>query len=243
MEADVGGHGWRMSLTRRSLGFTLALITISLTFGGCASVKVLPQSKVTSAKKALRPQRLIVGRFDFTDGALPRGRRNDAAFVKVQNELSKVLREDLAKALKPLKIEVSEREVAPLTRPQPAWLISGQFARVKEGSRLVRVAIGFGFGASKVETAVKVEDLSLPKSAPVATFRTTSFSGGDPGLILSAGTTPLAAADAALTLVSIIGAGPKDDSKRTARMIAAYVSELLAERGWLDPKLVRRAKK
>lgn len=232
-----------MSFNHRPSALLLAALLLSVICTGCASVKVLPQAKAGSAPEAVRPQRLVVGPFDFAEGALPRGRRTEAGLAKRQTTLRSVIREDLAKALKPLKLEVVADESARTSRTQRAWRISGQFVRVDEGSQFVRVAVGFGLGASKVETAVKVDDLSVPGGPSVATFRTTSFSGGDPGLILSIGTTPLAAADAALTLASTLGSGPRDDTKRTARMIAAYVSELLAERGWLDPKLVRRAKK
>ncbi len=230
------------SMLLRTLGVALVLI-VSLQLGGCASVKVLPESNVAPSVSSVRPSRLIVGEFDFSDATLSGRARGSRAAARIRGELPLALRKELVKALRPLGFEIMPAVPDRLDTRTAAWLISGKFTRVERGSRFLRLAIGFGSGASKVETTVRIEDLKSRSRKTVASFRTTSFSGGDPGLITSIGGSPLDAVGAAVTLATTTGNGPTDDTRRTARMIAAYVSELLAERGWIDPTLVRRAKK
>ena len=57
-----------------------------------------------------------------------------------------------------------------LPSPEKAWLIRGSFVRVYQGSRLLRGAIGFGLGGTKLETHVEVYDLADGSDKPFLTF-------------------------------------------------------------------------
>ncbi len=121
---------------------------------------------------------------------------------------------------------------------QPAWLIRGQFKTVDQGSRALRAFVGFGTGRTTLETEVQVYDLSVSAQAPLLTFETTGGSGAEPGAILSGNPIGLAlGAEGKAT-----GTGLSQDAKRTARMIAAYVSTALADRGYIAPEKARKAK-
>jgi hypothetical protein len=111
-----------------------------------------------------------------------------------------------------------------------AWLIRGQFTKVEQGSRLLRSAVGFGAGATKVETKVEVFSLGQDSSTPFLTFSTTGGSGAEPGAILVISTDPLG-----LAIGGVSGAahGLSEDTARTAREITAKISDYMHNRGWI----------
>ena len=63
------------------------------------------------------------------------------------------------------------------------WFVRGEFKTVCQGSRLLRSAIGFGAGGTKIETHVEVYDLASNSATPFLTFSTTGGSGAEPGAI------------------------------------------------------------
>lgn len=86
-----------------------------------------------------------------------------------------------------------------------------------------------------METTTEVYDLSTrSRKQPLFTFSTSGGSNAEPGIITSVG--PLAPTTVPAAVISVAGKGAhgvSEDVKRTARMIAAYVSEQLAARGYL----------
>ncbi|MCE0482928.1 MAG: DUF4410 domain-containing protein [Methylacidiphilales bacterium] len=112
-----------------------------------------------------------------------------------------------------------------------AWLIQGQFTTVNQGSRLLRSAIGFGAGGTKMETRVHVYDLSGNLTKPIMTFSTTGGSGAEPGAVLAMSTDPL---QLAIGGVSGVAHGLSEDTKRTARMITAQLSDYMFRHGWIN---------
>ena len=86
-----------------------------------------------------------------------------------------------------------------------------------------------------METTAQVYDLSTrSRQQPLFTFSTTGGSNAEPGIITSVG--PLAPTTVPAVVISMTGKGAhgvSEDAKRTARVIAAYVSEQLAARGYL----------
>jgi hypothetical protein len=111
-----------------------------------------------------------------------------------------------------------------------AWLVRGEFTTVYQGSRLLRSAIGFGAGGTKVETRVQVYDLAQNPGVPFLTFSTTGGSGSEPGAILALTTDPL---EIAIGGVSGAAHGLSEDTKRTAREITAKFSDYMYNRGWI----------
>jgi hypothetical protein len=113
---------------------------------------------------------------------------------------------------------------------QNAWIVRGQFTTVYQGSRLLRSAIGFGAGGTKVETKVQVYDLSQPEGAPFLTFSTTGGSNSEPGAILALTTDPV---QLAIGGVSGAAHGLSEDAARTAREITAELSNYMHDRRWI----------
>lgn len=116
------------------------------------------------------------------------------------------------------------------SRNKNAWLVRGEFTTVEQGSRLLRSAIGFGAGGTKVETRVEVYDLSQNSGTPFLTFSTTGGSGSEPGAILGLSADPLQ-----IAIGGVTGAahGLSDDTRRTAREITAEFSNYMYQRGWI----------
>jgi hypothetical protein len=117
------------------------------------------------------------------------------------------------------------------SRHKNAWLVRGEFTTVYQGSRLLRSAIGFGAGGTKVETRVQVYDLAQNSGVPFLTFSTTGGSGSEPGAILALSTDPL---QLAIGGVSGAAHGLSEDTKRTAREITAKFSDYMYNRGWIS---------
>ncbi len=116
-------------------------------------------------------------------------------------------------------------------RTKNAWLIRGDFITVKQGSRLLRGAIGFGAGGTKLETHVRVYDLAQDPATPFLTFSTTGGSNAEPGAILALTTDPL---QLAIGGVSGVAHGLSEDTARTAREITAELTDYMFARGWIS---------
>jgi Domain of unknown function (DUF4410) len=106
------------------------------------------------------------------------------------------------------------------------WLVTGQFVRVDQGSRALRGLIGFGAGGTKLETIVRLYDLSHPSKQPVLQFETSGGSNAEPGAIGGGifGALPN-------TLRNAGARGVTDDTARTAREITAMIAAYYAKNG------------
>jgi len=205
---------------------------------GCASISVQSQQEKT-AWRFKKPQVLIVKDFGFPRQEAVRADRSGKELVTFEQNLQILLRDQLVRALGrygiPITVAITSQDLRKLRKPQPAWLITGQFTRVNQGSRALRVALGLGAGGTKMETITQVYDLSSrSRQQPLFTFSTTGGSNAEPGVITSVG--PLAPTTVPVLVISMAAKGMhgvSEDAKRTARVIAAYVSEQLANRGYL----------
>jgi Domain of unknown function (DUF4410) len=228
----------------------LILIKIILLFGGiagviglggCASVSVtnLQQSEV--AAPLLLPELIYVEEFQAVDEIL-RVDRTGTELVEFKKELQSRLAsetvERLTKHLAPAQILDSGYS------PTKGWLVRGRFVRVNQGSRALRLLIGFGLGGTKMETEVEVVDLARP-SQPFLTFRTTGGSNAEPGAITGAASTgPIDAAVGTVLGVALVAShGVSEDAKKTAHEITASLSEYAGTRGWLSDRKVLEYKR
>jgi uncharacterized protein DUF4410 len=228
-------------LSQRLMDCVLLVILGSFLFSilGCASISMESQREDATRRLGRKPQILIVKDFSFPRQAAVRADRSGKDLVAFEQKLQISLREQLVRALGrygiPVTVAVTSQELQKLHKRQPAWLITGQFTRVNQGSRALRIALGLGAGGTKMETTAKVYDLSQRSvQQPLFTFSTTGGSNAEPGLITSVG--PLAPTTVPAVVISVVGKGAhgvSEDAKRTARVIAAYVSEQLAARGYL----------
>src|SRR5690606_37626102 len=100
-----------------------------------------------------------------------------------------------------------------------AWLVTGRFLRVNQGSRAMRMTVGLGAGGSKVETRVVVYDLSGETPRAILTFETTGGSNAAAGAIFNLNPWIAGASAAGLAL-----SGLSYDAVRTSREVTAMLS-------------------
>lgn len=211
------------------LRFSWVLMAV-LALAACASVSV--QSGTEQAVSSM-PEKIYVMPFDTSHGDFKVDREN-VELVKFKRNLQNVLQAasvaDLSHRLIPAVPARSDENL----RPENAWVIRGEFTRVNQGSRLLRAAVGFGAGGTKMETNVYVYDLRKSATTPFLTFSTTGGSGAEPGAVTAVATDPVEIAiQAAASGSSGITHGVTEDAKRTAREITAEISDFMYRSGWI----------
>jgi hypothetical protein len=209
-------------IAKAAVGMLLTLALVS-----CASVSVEDGTERTTQKM---PEMIYVMDFSTAHGDWDVDRTGTelAAFKKnLQLMLKTAMVADLTDRLVPAVPGTK----ADGSRHPNVWLVRGEFVTVEQGSRLLRSAIGFGAGGTKVETRVQVYDLAQNPGVPFLTFSTTGGSGSEPGAILAFTTDPL---ELAIGGVSGAAHGLSEDTKRTAREITAQFSDYMYQRGWIS---------
>lgn len=203
-----------------SLFLTLALVS-------CASVSVEDGTERTTQNK---PEIIYIADFStaHVDFKVDRkGPELDEFKKNLQLMLKTAMAADLTDRLVPAAA-VGKGKQSGLKN---AWLVRGEFTTVEQGSRLLRSALGFGAGQTKVETRVEVYDLAQNPGTPFLTFSTTGGSGSEPGALLAFTTDPL---ELAIGGVSGVAHGLSEDTSRTAREITAEFSDYMYKRGWIS---------
>jgi Domain of unknown function (DUF4410) len=222
--------------SRRKVFFAIGLLWGLV---GCASVGVRNPAQAANPKL---PKQIFVADFDTSKGTFHVSRSGDQLVTlqqKTANVLANYLVADLTKSVVPASRQDGSRK----TRTD-AWLITGEFVRVNEGSRALRGLIGAGAGGTKMETIVRVYDLSHLSKEPVLQFETSGGSNAEPGAVLGGmfGALPNALRNAGAR-------GVTDDTARTAREITAMVADYYAKNGGqlsgpsVKPKILRQGER
>ena len=201
---------------------------------GCSSVSVLQEREVSSLAPTSRPEALYVRPFEVRRGA-----EFDAATPVGGDDPRNTLAELVAESI----LSRSEAWIAPgkllaTDAPAPAsgLLVRGNILRTQQGSRALRVGIGFGLGRTRLETSVRVFNLAKSKTEPWLAFETTGGSNMEPGvlgaLVPSPVQIPIAVSvvGGAVTAGSLGIKGISQDASRTGRVIAAAIHDKLAKR-------------
>jgi hypothetical protein len=215
--------------------FRSLLVALAATiFCSCASVTVGGVDASNRAKPVGPPKQFYVAAFDVsrTDAREHPLRKNPGQLrQEAQKLIANYLVADLSRNIAPATLVSSSRNAG-----RDGWLVSGEITKLNEGSRFLRMAVGLGFGRTKMETRVQVQNLPA-SNPPFLRFGTKGSSGVMPG----AATNPIPFSATPTALLQ----GPQgvsDDSARTARMITAAVADYMVERGWLAPGKVQRPK-
>jgi hypothetical protein len=208
-----------------------ALLTLAVILTGCASISVQPH---TETRHAHKPAWIYVAAFSTRHGEFNVDRdkvelRDFKTNLKAMLQMAMVT--DLSKRL----ISAEEAPSTGNLLGRHAWLIRGEFKRVNQGSRLLRGTIGFGAGATKLETKVSVYDLDVSDEKPFLTFSTTGGSNAEPGALTGVWTDPVTAVvGMGLSGAGNIAHGLTEDTHRTAREITAVLSDYMFRHGWID---------
>jgi hypothetical protein len=209
----------------------ISAVLLALVLTGCASISIQPGNSVATDQP---PKKVYVEGFDTATGDFRVDREGEelAAFKSsLQIMMSTAISYDLTKRLIPAE-RIDGHPRFPL---QAAWVIKGEFVRVEQGSRLLRGAVGFGLGATKLVCRVQVYNLADNHPGPFLSFTTTGGSNAEPGAITSFATDPLT-----LVIQAVAGGagnvahGVTEDTERTAREITATLSDYLYQHGWIS---------
>lgn len=204
------------------------LLPILLTLTGCASVSIeryKPLNRPTS-----KPEKIYVRDFEVPASAFFVDREGNELLdfrLETQDRLSRQLIRRLNEDVLPAE-KLGLRESIPRGN---YWMLAGKFQRVVQGSRLLRMAIGFGAGATKMETVSVLYDLSTPEPRPLLSLHTTGGSNAEPGAISAFNPVTLTFVPVGVALSATGGAlgGVTLDSNRTARELTAAIAKYAKE--------------
>ena len=236
-----------------------ALLTMTSVLGGCAQTTVQPQLAPPPAVSLPRPDRIIVFNFAVTPGEVTENQGffqgvvdrfgSTSEFERVQGigqDAANSFAEELVKRINNLGLPV-ERGQRGMPLPANALLISGQFLDVNEGNRLARTVVGFGLGASTMDTQVQVYAPSNTGYRMVLEFKTHADSGEMPGVAVTgpAGAAAAGGLTAGVTAANLAAGGIKGYrssvgpmASRSANQAADYLSQFFAQNGWISPNQV-----
>ncbi|MBU3665163.1 MAG: DUF4410 domain-containing protein [Chthoniobacterales bacterium] len=224
---------------------TLLLLILAMFCTGCSSVSVLDERESAHLAPASRPANVWVRPFE-----MPRHGEFDASPAPGEQDA----RARIGRAVAEGFLSKSDSLIAPghLLEPGAAvpgdgLLVEGKVLRVQQGSRVLRLGIGFGAGRSLFETSVRVYSLGKSKTEPWLSFETSGGSNMEPGLAGMLVPSPVAIPVAVSLVGGTVAAGAlgvkgvSQDAARTGRTAAAQVHEKLALHGLVKSKV--RAKK
>jgi hypothetical protein len=206
------------------------MMVLVLILTGCASITVEPGTTVATKQM---PKIVYVDPFSTAKGEFNVDREG-AELDEFKSDLRKMMIAGITTDLSKRLISSEPAGKNPFAKRESAWLIRGEFVRVNQGSRLLRGAVGFGAGATKLETNVEVYDLSVSTRKPFLTFATTGGSNAEPGIIPSLATDPLSLVIEAAGGAGNVAHGVTEDTNRTAREITAELSDYMYRSGWIQ---------
>ncbi|MEX1119671.1 MAG: DUF4410 domain-containing protein [Terrimicrobiaceae bacterium] len=223
----------------KNLFFGCCLSLAGLLFvSGCSSVSVMESQFYPPDKKFAAPPRIYVKPYTFAEGSLRVDRKGEK-LQTFQNEVSVQMAERLVPRLTTHIAPTSILEVSDSKLPKLSWVLEGEFTKINQGSRALRSIVGFGLGGTKMEATTKVYQVGTGKKRELmALIRTSGGSNAEPGAIAGGvfGAGPRA-------ILRAVTSGVSPDSKRTARMITATLSERLVADGATLPGPALRAKR
>lgn len=241
IEPDAAPALTRSAAKRRIIaGLCLAAAVCA----GCAGARV-QNVQAADSLTLVRPGRVIV--YDFntgpTDVQVPDEGASELVLSQGQPDL---LADAVADSLAIRLVDdirslglPAERAAGAASPEVNDLVIEGDFVRVAAGSRTARFVIGFGAGASELQTQVRFFRVTAEGWEPVKQFETVTTRTRLPGMAFGAAAgaaagaaTRSAATSSGVGVVREFRAGIAADAGRTAEQIVGRVSELKTEQSW-----------
>ncbi len=236
-------------------------VLLVMTTVGCARSGIRPMYHDREAALA-RPDQILVYTFavsaaEVTEnqglfGRLAKGlstTTSDERELEVGRQVADRMAADLVAGIRELGVDAVRADRS-TTVAANALLVTGQFLNLDEGNRLRRLVIGFGAGASKVDTSVQVLTRTTSGDRTVLEFTTHADSGKMPGaaVTMGAGAAAQGGATAGMAAAHVAIGGAKAYRStldamagRSADQAVAYLSEFFGKQGWIPPDKVKRA--
>lgn len=212
-----------------------------LLLGACSSVSVIDEREEAALAPKSAPSELLVRPFEISKGSrfnVSPAAENEDTRGKVGRLIADGVLSRGAKWIAPTRVlEPGQKP------PRRGLLIEGRVLVAEQGSRALRLGIGFGAGRSHMDTIVRVYNLEASGKKPWITCKTTGGSNMEPGLLVSLAvpspaTIPIVAgiAGGAVSTVTRSNKGVTQDAKRTGRAVTGIVHDRLATRGLVPRK-------
>jgi hypothetical protein len=224
---------------RTPIAVLAALGVLSALSLGCVSAEIT-QVQAYQGEPIHQPGKILV--YDFrTDTARITLADEDDSREETAAEVAKALSLILVEELADHGIH-AERATTPFDVPPDALAIYGELVEVDEGSRAKRTLVGFGYGASRIDTIARLYMRGPAGPEKVSEYRTVGASGKKPGILT---TLPIGAAVQGLSLAVIaINAGSATIGelrsalgsvvKKTGDEWADALHELLLKNDWVE---------
>ncbi len=232
----------------RMLWFSLVISVCA-----CAGAKVSDETQSAPVGTATRPSRIVIYPFavnanDVTlnQSIVQRAYRNvsgvnqDASQEKIATDTASNVCVSVA-----ANLTAQGYRAVCLQRGTPAGgnnplIVDGEFTDISEGNRLRRLVIGFGAGASTLDTAVHVYQRSETASAPLIDFNTHADSGKMPGAAIMGPAGAAAGGSAAVVVGANAAVGGAKSytsatgylADKTATQITDVITKYYAQQGW-----------
>ena len=198
----------------RLIKISTALAVLFL--ASCASVSVEKMRHTIPPQEGPKtsPAEILIRPFAVSNEAL-RVDRDSEELEEFKKELRDRLANQMAERFK--KHVANARVVAEGgALPQGNfWLVTGEFQRVNQGSRLLRSVVGFGTGGTKMDTIVRVYDLFQKEPREFLAFETTGGSNVSQG-VLGVLTFPVGGPMAFMSLANVVD-GVRSEPRRARR--------------------------
>jgi hypothetical protein len=244
-ELMEGREDRRSNPRRRKTGARLISTVATLCFmllamlTRCAPTEVYGIKDSGGDRRLRKPERILV--YDFA--VSPEDAKPTEEEAKVGRNVADILAAELVKAIGELGIP-AERARHGSRVPNGMLAIEGQFVHIDEGSRALRMLIGFGAGASEIRTLVDVYMGGPRGKTLVEEFKTKAESSKKPGFGVGMGAGAVvgaisaagAAAGGAAGGVFESKASIEADARRTAKEVARHLAVLFARQDWIAAK-------
>lgn len=248
-----GFAGLEVGIDRRSAAVLQSLFASAIVAAGllgCGSIKV-SNREVYEGEKLARPSHIYVHDFAARAADLPSwseaardyaGRQAAAeeSEIATAKELGSHMAEELVARIDAMGLE-AERATAE-TRPAPGDIvIVGFLGSIDEGSRLKRVAVGFGSGAAEVTTHVEGYVTTETGYQKLGAGDASTKKGHTPGLVVPLAVTAATANPLGLLIMTPVKIGTEVSGrntvegvgKRMAGEVADQLEPKFREQGWL----------
>jgi hypothetical protein len=231
----------------------LMCLVLALALSACAGAKVADQTTNAPAATAVEPTQIVIYPFavsasqvTLNQSIVQRAYRNvsgedqGASQEKIATDTASNICETVAANL----ITKGYKAVC-LQRGTPAagnnnLVVDGEFTDINEGNRLRRLVIGFGVGASTLDSAVHVYQHTDSGSAPLIDFTTHADSGKMPGAAIMGPAGAAAGGGAAVVVGANAAVGGAKSytsataylADKTATQITDTIAQYYTQHGW-----------
>jgi hypothetical protein len=242
---------------RRSRSLLIALLTwLAPSIGGCAATSVFSISAATPPKVG-RPTEVAVYEVAFAPSKIEQSQSAIADIDRPNLSLASLYQPDHFTAERQAVRDLTDQVITKLIDlkfdarklprgtlpPNGALVIDGRLLRLDEGDALSRLVIGFGVGASQIDSEVRVYQVNSGAANELLDFKVHSDTGKMPGHAVTMGVGAALTGGTSLMGAAVSGMISGADFWRSmirsqtnsmANRIVGFVSEYAATQGWVN---------